>query len=98
MIKHNITQGTADWLELRHGKITGTASKGLFIKSDTLLIYLISKPIVSSSESPSGLMQRIGIDAFCKNPTSLNEINNSSEIASLAYGSSSVPLTISAEE
>ena len=45
MIKHNITQGTADWLELRHGKITGTASKGLFVKSDTLLIDLISQHI-----------------------------------------------------
>ena len=45
MIKHNILQGTADWLELRHGKITGTASKGLFIKSDTLLIDLISQHI-----------------------------------------------------
>ena len=43
MIKHDIIQGTADWLELRHGKITGTASKGLFIKSDTLLIDLISQ-------------------------------------------------------
>ena len=45
MIKHDITQGTADWLELRHGKITGTASKGLFVKSDTLLIDLISQHI-----------------------------------------------------
>ena len=45
MIKHNIVQGTADWLELRHGKITGTASKGLFVKSDTLLIDLISQHI-----------------------------------------------------
>jgi hypothetical protein len=45
MIKHDIIQGTADWLELRHGKITGTASKGLFIKSDTLLIDLISQHI-----------------------------------------------------
>ncbi len=45
MIKHDILQGTADWLELRHGKITGTASKGLFIKSDTLLIDLISQHI-----------------------------------------------------
>jgi hypothetical protein len=45
MIKHDIIQGTADWLELRHGKITGTASKGLFVKSDTLLIDLISQHI-----------------------------------------------------
>jgi hypothetical protein len=45
MIKHDIIQGTADWLELRWGKITGTASKGLFIKSDTLLIDLISQHI-----------------------------------------------------
>jgi hypothetical protein len=45
MIKHDIIQGTADWLELRWGKITGTASKGLFVKSDTLLIDLISQRI-----------------------------------------------------
>ena len=43
MIKHDIIQGTADWLELRWGKITGTASKGLFVKSDTLLIDLIAQ-------------------------------------------------------
>lgn len=45
MIKHNVLQGSADWLQLRHGKITGTASKGLFVKSDTLLIDLISQHI-----------------------------------------------------
>jgi len=43
MIKHDILQGTPMWFELRWGKITGTASKGLFIKSDTLLIDLIAQ-------------------------------------------------------
>ena len=43
MIKHNILQGTPAWFELRWGKITGTASKGLFVKSDTLLIDLIAQ-------------------------------------------------------
>jgi hypothetical protein len=43
MIKHNTIQGTPEWLELRWGKITGTASKGLFVKSDTLLIDLIAQ-------------------------------------------------------
>ena len=43
MIKHNVIQGTPIWFELRWGKITGTASKGLFVKSDTLLIDLIAQ-------------------------------------------------------
>ena len=43
MIKHDTIQGTPMWFELRWGKITGTASKGLFIKSDTLLIDLIAQ-------------------------------------------------------
>ncbi len=43
MIKHDTIQGTPMWFELRWGKITGTASKGLFVKSDTLLIDLIAQ-------------------------------------------------------
>ena len=43
MIKHDTIQGTPEWFELRWGKITGTASKGLFVKSDTLLIDLIAQ-------------------------------------------------------
>lgn len=43
MIKHDTIQGTPSWFELRWGKITGTASKGLFVKSDTLLIDLIAQ-------------------------------------------------------
>ena len=43
MIKHDTIQGTPAWFELRWGKITGTASKGLFVKSDTLLIDLIAQ-------------------------------------------------------
>lgn len=45
MKKYNILQGTADWFETRHGKITGTASKGLFVKSDTLLNEILSMHI-----------------------------------------------------
>jgi len=45
MIRHNIEQRTIEWFELRRGKITGTTSKGLFVKSDTLLIELISEVI-----------------------------------------------------
>lgn len=39
----NIVQGTPEWHEMRYRKIGGTACKGLFVKSDTLLIELISK-------------------------------------------------------
>lgn len=44
MIRYNkIEQGTLDWFELRWGRIGGTASKGLFVKSDTLLIDILSQ-------------------------------------------------------
>lgn len=42
-IYHNIEQGSTEWYELRHGKIGGTRSKQLFVKSDTLLIELLSE-------------------------------------------------------
>ena len=44
-IYHDIEQGSAEWFELKHGKIGGTRSKQLFVKSDTLLIELISETI-----------------------------------------------------
>lgn len=43
MIKHEIPQRSLEWLELKHGKIGGTLSKGLFVKSDTLLIDILSQ-------------------------------------------------------
>jgi hypothetical protein len=39
----NIEQGSIDWHQLRWGKIGGTLSKGLFVKSDTLLIDILSQ-------------------------------------------------------
>lgn len=44
MINHKeIKQGSIEWHELRWGKIGGTLSSGLFVKSDTLLIDILSQ-------------------------------------------------------
>ena len=44
MIKHNeLEQGSQEWHEIKWGKIGGTLSKGLFVKSDTLLIDILSQ-------------------------------------------------------
>jgi hypothetical protein len=44
MIAHfKVMQGSMDWHLLRHGKIGGSASKGLFVKSDTLLLELVAE-------------------------------------------------------
>lgn len=40
---YEIEQGTEEWHAIRYGKIGGTLSKGLFVKSDTLLIELLSE-------------------------------------------------------
>lgn len=43
MIVHwDLVQGTEDWHRMRYGKIGGTLSKGLLVKSDTLLIDILS--------------------------------------------------------
>lgn len=39
----DIIQGSEEWHKIKHGKIGGTLSKGLFVKSDTLLIDLLSQ-------------------------------------------------------
>lgn len=41
--RYDITQGSEEWLRIKHGKIGGTLSKGLFVKSDTLLIDILSQ-------------------------------------------------------
>jgi hypothetical protein len=41
----NIEQKSLEWFELKWGKIGGTLSKGLFVKSDTLLIDIMSQLI-----------------------------------------------------
>lgn len=46
MIAHyGITQQTEEWFEIKWGKIGGTRSKGLFVKSDTLLIELLAESL-----------------------------------------------------
>jgi hypothetical protein len=42
---YDIKQGTEEWHNIRYGKIGGTLSKGLFVKSDTLLIDVLSETI-----------------------------------------------------
>lgn len=49
----NIEQGSYEWHEIRHGKIGGTASKGLFVKSDTLLYELLAEKTESFIEEES---------------------------------------------
>ena len=39
----DVEQGSLDWHLLRHGKIGGTASSGLFVKSDTLFYDLLAE-------------------------------------------------------
>lgn len=44
MIRYDdVEQQTDDWFALKWGKIGGTANKGLFVNSDTLLIDLLSQ-------------------------------------------------------
>jgi hypothetical protein len=42
---YNIIQGSEDWHKIRYSKIAGTLSKGLFVKSDTLLIDILSQKL-----------------------------------------------------
>ena len=41
--RYDIIQGTEEWHQIRYGKIGGTLSDGLFVKSDTLLINILSQ-------------------------------------------------------
>lgn len=44
MINHKeIKQGSIEWFEIKWGKIGGTLANGLFVKSDTLLIDILSQ-------------------------------------------------------
>jgi len=46
MKKHsNIIQGSLEWHEIKWGKIGGSTSKGLFVKSDTLFLDILSQKI-----------------------------------------------------
>lgn len=41
----DIVQGTEEWYKIRYGKIGGSTSKGLFVKSDTLLDEILSEKL-----------------------------------------------------
>jgi hypothetical protein len=46
MINHKeIEQGTIEWFQLKWGKIGGTLAKGLFVKSDTLFLEILSQKL-----------------------------------------------------
>jgi len=66
MIAHwDLVQCSREWHELKWGKVGGSSSKGLFVKSDTLLIQVLSEHIEPFIYNPDGYvsddMQR-GID------------------------------------
>lgn len=64
MIVHKVEQRSIEWHELKHGKIGGTLSKGLFVKSDTLLNEILSQRLEDYEAEDSYIssdMQR-GID------------------------------------
>lgn len=42
-IHYDIQQGSAEWSALKYGKVGGSASKGLFVQSDTLLLELLAE-------------------------------------------------------
>lgn len=54
--RKDITQRTIEWHELKHGKIGGVLSKGLFIKSDTLLIDILSQRMEEFEPAEDGFM------------------------------------------
>ena len=41
----NIEQQSAEWFEIKHGKVGGTRAKELFVKSDTLFFKLLAEHI-----------------------------------------------------
>lgn len=48
-----IEQGSIEWFEKKWGKIGGTLSKGLFVKSDTLFIDILSQKLEEFEPSES---------------------------------------------
>lgn len=45
--REDIVQQTKEWHEIKHGKIGGTLSKGLFTKGDNLFFHILSQRIES---------------------------------------------------
>jgi hypothetical protein len=54
--RFDIIQGSAEWHELRYGKIGGSTSKGLFVKSDTLLDEILSEHLEPFELEEDGYM------------------------------------------
>lgn len=74
IIYDRIEQRSEEWHELKHGKIGGTLSKGLFVKSDTLLNEILSQKLEDYEPQDSYIssdMQR-GIDL---EPFALEELS-----------------------
>jgi hypothetical protein len=64
IVYDKIEQRSEEWRELKHAKIGGTLSKGLFVKSDTLMIDILSQMLEDYEDEDnyvSADMQR-GID------------------------------------
>ena len=53
MKRINVTQGSIEWHEVRYRKIGGSTSKGLFVKSDTLMLDLLSQFLEDFEEEDS---------------------------------------------
>lgn len=50
----DLEQSSLEWHIIRHGKIGGTTSKGLFVKSDTLLLDLVAEHTEPYDEESEG--------------------------------------------
>ena len=94
IIYDKIEQRSEEWHELKHGKIGGTLSKGLFVKSDTLLNEILSQKLEDYEAQDSFIsydMQR-GIDL---EPFALAEIEKEIFVTFNQVGflqSASIPL------
>jgi len=49
-VHYDIEQGSEEWFEIKHAKIGGTRAKGLFVKTDTLLLELLAETIEQFDE------------------------------------------------
>lgn len=91
----DIEQRSTDWFLLRHGKIGGTLSGGLLVKSDTLLIQLVGERVEGFDEDSdeayvNDAMQR-GIDL---EPEALKQLNKYTgrEFLNAGWIQSEIPL------
>jgi hypothetical protein len=73
--KFKIAQGTQEWHIERYGKIGGTASKGLFVESDTLLDSILAEhlePFEMDDDSYIGYDMQRGIEL---EPMAIQEVS-----------------------